>query len=136
MEWYQDPLTRETMCEPVECNDGRTYDLWTIVDRDLTRSPLDPNHTDFRIVGPDLDLQDRLFAAFPEQKARFVSRWRSHRKEAAAAVRGGSGGNDVNKRGDDGEAPSCGRVVCAIWRECVCLPCLVARRLAALCLSR
>lgn len=80
--WDMDPLTYERMCDPVKCNDGRTYDRWTIVDRDLVRCPYDSNLKCFGILVDDLTVRRRLFEEYPEQEDMFGTRRTSYRDEA------------------------------------------------------
>lgn len=79
--WYQDPLTWETMIDPVKCNDGRTYDRWTIIDNKVTRGPFD-NRDPFEIVCDDVDVRGRLFEKFPEQETCYLNLRGTYRDEA------------------------------------------------------
>ncbi|KAI5083995.1 hypothetical protein GOP47_0000164 [Adiantum capillus-veneris] len=58
VKWYQDPVTWETMVDPIKATDGHTYDRWTIVSGGLVKSPFIPNDPrPFRIATDDLDVQ-------------------------------------------------------------------------------
>lgn len=80
--WFEDPLTAEIMCDPVKCNDGRTYDRWTVIDNHLVQPPFDHSLPGFSIVVDDVDVRRRLFSRFPEQEEKFRTRRSSHRLEA------------------------------------------------------
>ncbi|CAM6084057.1 unnamed protein product [Calypogeia fissa] len=86
-DWYEDPITSEVMCDPVNCSDGFTYDRWTIVDNRLTRSPYDGNMSTFCIVCDDNTTRSRLFRIYPEQEPKFKERRRKYREEALQHAR-------------------------------------------------
>ncbi|CAM6087623.1 unnamed protein product [Calypogeia fissa] len=83
--WYEDPITCDTMCDPVKCNDGRTYDRWTVIDNGLTQSPF--TRRSFSIVVDDMDVRSWLFSTFPEQEAQFVSKRIDYRAKALQHLR-------------------------------------------------
>ncbi|CAM6087630.1 unnamed protein product [Calypogeia fissa] len=83
--WYEDPITCDTMCDPVKCNDGRTYDRWTVIDNGLTQSPF--TRRSFSIVVDDVDVRSWLFSTFPEQEAQFVSKRIDYRAKALHHLR-------------------------------------------------
>ncbi|CAM6084056.1 unnamed protein product [Calypogeia fissa] len=84
-DWYEDPITSEVMCDPVNCSDGFTYDRWTIVDNRLTRSPYDMST--FCIVCDDNTTRSRLFRIHPGQEPKFKERRRKYREEALQHAR-------------------------------------------------
>ncbi|CAM6093102.1 unnamed protein product [Calypogeia fissa] len=83
--WYEDPITCDTMCDPVKCNDGRTYDRWTVIDNELTQSPF--TRRSFSIVVDDVDVRSWLFSTFPEQEAQFLSKRIDYRAKALHHLR-------------------------------------------------
>lgn len=89
-EEFNDPITCELMCDPVKGTDGRTYDRWTIIDNDLTRSPFDQSKSKpFRIECDDINVRGRLFKKYPEAEALFRELRHDYRKEAMKLARGG-----------------------------------------------
>ncbi|CAM6084058.1 unnamed protein product [Calypogeia fissa] len=85
--WYDDPILKDIMCDPVNCSDGRTYDRWTIVDHKLSKAPFDPSLTTFSILCDDCTARSRLFKAYPEQETIFRERRRKYREEALQHAR-------------------------------------------------
>ncbi|CAM6117888.1 unnamed protein product [Calypogeia fissa] len=95
--WDMDPLTYDRMCDPVKCNDGRTYDRWTIIDRDLIRCPYDSNLKCFGILVDDLNVRRRLFEEYPEQEDIFRSCRISYREEALRHAQNGEFNDAIRK---------------------------------------
>lgn len=87
LDWYEDPLTCERMCDPVMCSHGRTYDRWTIVEHKLRRSPYDRTITAFGILCEDITTRCRLSRAFPEQEIKFRQRGNQYWEEALSCAR-------------------------------------------------
>ncbi|CAM6093096.1 unnamed protein product [Calypogeia fissa] len=83
--WYEDPITCDMMCDPVKCNDGRTYDRWTVIDNGLTKSPF--TRRGFCILVDDVDVRSWLFSTSPEQEAQFLSKRVSYRAKALQYLR-------------------------------------------------
>ncbi|CAM6087629.1 unnamed protein product [Calypogeia fissa] len=83
--WYEDPITCDTMCDPVKCYDGRTYERWTVIDNGLTKSPF--TRRPFSIAVDDVDVRSSLFSSFPEQVAKFVSKRSNYRAKALQQLR-------------------------------------------------
>ncbi|CAM6087618.1 unnamed protein product [Calypogeia fissa] len=83
--WYEDPITCDTMCDPVKCDDGRTYDRWTVIDNGLTKSPFTRRR--FCILVDDVDVRSWLFSTFPEQEAQFLSKRVNYRAKALQYLR-------------------------------------------------
>ncbi|CAM6121719.1 unnamed protein product [Calypogeia fissa] len=82
---YNDPITEDTMCDPVHCSDGRTYCRWTLIDNGVTRSPYD--RTKLIIHCDNITTRSRLFSVFPEQMSKFRERRFRHREEALQHAR-------------------------------------------------
>ncbi|CAM6093097.1 unnamed protein product [Calypogeia fissa] len=83
--WYEDPITCDTMCDPVKCYDGRTYDRWTVIDNGLTKSPF--TRRPFSIAVDDMDVRSLLFSSFPEQETQFVCKRTNYRAKALQHLR-------------------------------------------------
>ncbi|KAG6550000.1 hypothetical protein Mapa_008512 [Marchantia paleacea] len=59
---FLDPVTGELMCDPVKGSDGFTYDRWTFIDDNLTRSHFDrTSDTPLSIACDDVNVRSRLF---------------------------------------------------------------------------
>ncbi|MCO5595112.1 hypothetical protein L7F22_049150 [Adiantum nelumboides] len=83
LKWYQDPVTWETMVDPVKATDGHTYDRWTVICNNMLMSPLTPHDSrPFSIAVEDLDVRSRLFQKFPHQEARFKAKRAEYRDGA------------------------------------------------------
>lgn len=83
--WYEDPITWETMCDPVKGTDGYTYDRWTFLRHasSMTRSPfLGDVQTPFHIAMDDVSVRIRLFNEFPEQEEKCTVQRASYKEEA------------------------------------------------------
>ncbi|CAM6093095.1 unnamed protein product [Calypogeia fissa] len=96
-QWHQDPITYLTMCDPVKCNDGLTYDRWTIICHPMLRSPF-TRQRPFEILVDDVNMRGYLFEKFPGQqllyhskragyKAQALQQPRSNPVEVAAAIK-------------------------------------------------
>ncbi|CAM6118948.1 unnamed protein product [Calypogeia fissa] len=81
-----DPITMDLMCDPVKCNDGRTYCRWTIVEKRMNTSPYDRNMK-LVISCDDITLRSLLFSEFSDQESKFRERRNQHREEALQHAR-------------------------------------------------
>ncbi|CAM6103702.1 unnamed protein product [Calypogeia fissa] len=82
-----DPITMDIMCDPVKCNDGRTYCRWTIVNNSIMNTSPYVRNMKLAISCDDITLRSLLFSVFPEQEFKFRERRNQHRKEALQHAR-------------------------------------------------
>ncbi|CAM6117896.1 unnamed protein product [Calypogeia fissa] len=84
-DWYADPITWDTMCDPVKCSDGVTYDRWTLINNGIRKSPFDRSL--INILCDDIDVRRRLFRASSQLEAKFRALRKSYRDKALQSAR-------------------------------------------------
>lgn len=89
--WYEDPLTSETMCDPVKCNDGRTYDRWTVISNRTALNISPYTRRPFAIAVDDVNVRSWLFCLFPEQESQFRFKRADYRAKALQHPRSSPG---------------------------------------------
>ncbi|KAG0568750.1 hypothetical protein KC19_6G043000 [Ceratodon purpureus] len=85
-EWCLDPITAELMIDPVMASNGHTYCRWTIIDKDMTKDPFNPEE-DLTIMVDNLSIRRELFEAHPEQHPKFLQRRLEYRCNALSLAR-------------------------------------------------
>ncbi|BBN07175.1 hypothetical protein MPTK1_4g01670 [Marchantia polymorpha subsp. ruderalis] len=89
---FLDPVTGELMCDPVKGSDGFTYDRWTFIDDNLTRSHFNrTSDAPLSIACDDVNVRSRLFEKYQNSgvEERFRDRRRQFREHAIMLAKHG-----------------------------------------------